>query len=101
CTPSPICTECRPGSCTDPQAGSKIGLTDRECQLVLLLRGEMTNKHIGYHLRLSVNTVRNPKARIMRKAGVCNASGLVRRLCENRFIVENESFWRVTGSFDA
>lgn len=100
-TPSPISTDFRLGSCTDTQGGSKIVLTEREYQIVQLLRGEMTNKQIGYHLRLSVNTVRNHKARIMRKAGVCNASGLVRMLCENRFIVENESFWRVTGSFDA
>lgn len=65
----------------------KVGLTQREFDIVNLLCKELTNKQIGYFLNLSQNTVRNHKVRIMHKAGVKSTPGLVRMAYENLFFV--------------
>jgi DNA-binding NarL/FixJ family response regulator len=67
----------------------KIELSPREYAIVDLLCKEFTNKQIGYHLGLSLNTIRNHKVRIMHKAGVKSTPGLVRMAYEDRFVLDD------------
>lgn len=73
----------------EQQERRKIGLTQREFEIVKLLCRELTNKQIAYHLGLSQNTIRNHKVRIMHKAGAKSTPGLVRMAYENLFYVHD------------
>ncbi len=63
-------------------------LSAREVSIVELICKEYTNKQIGYELCLSEHTVRNHKVRIMRKLGVKNASGLVKRAFQSGYVIQ-------------
>lgn len=81
-------TDCSDQQCSMGQGdGRKIGLTQREFDIVNLLCREFTNKQIGYQLGLSQNTIRNHKVRIMNKATAKSTAGLVRMAYENLFFV--------------
>lgn len=69
----------------------KVELTEREYAIVELVCKEFTNKQIGHALRLSENTVRNHKVRIMRRAGVKNTPGLVKLAYQNAFSVRKRA----------
>jgi DNA-binding NarL/FixJ family response regulator len=63
-------------------------LSAREVTIVELICKEYTNKQIGYELCLSEHTIRNHKVRIMRKMGVKNASGLVKRAFQSGYVMQ-------------
>lgn len=62
--------------------GAELGLSQREQQLVGLLRERLTNKEIAMRLGLSENTVKNHVHRILRKVGAPDRSSVVNR-CES------------------
>ena len=47
----------------------KYHITEREFDVIKLIRKGMTNKEIGYELGISVNTVNNHIANIFQKTG--------------------------------
>ncbi len=51
-------------------------LTDRECEVLRLIAGGRTNKHIARELNLSVKTVEKHRSNIMKKLGIHNACAL-------------------------
>ena len=59
------------------QAKTKLGLTNREQQLLLLISRGLTNKEIASHLQLSDQTVRNHVHRMLRKLGADNRHAAV------------------------
>lgn len=63
-----------------------IELTGREYSIVHLVRKGLSNKQISQELGLSENTIRNNKARLMRKLGVKNTASLVTFTFENRVL---------------
>lgn len=62
--------------------GAELGLSRREQQMVELLRERLTNKEIAARLNLSEQTVKNHVHHILRKIGVSNRFGIVKR-CES------------------
>lgn len=58
-------------------ARSKLGLTNREQQLVGLISQGMTNKEIASELQLAENTVRNHVHRMLRKVGATHRLAVV------------------------
>jgi DNA-binding NarL/FixJ family response regulator len=58
-------------------ARSKLGLTNREQQLVGLISQGMTNKEIANELQLAENTVRNHVHRMLRKVGATHRLAVV------------------------
>jgi two-component system, NarL family, response regulator DegU len=64
----------------------KLDFSKRELDIVQLLCREFTNQDISKELSLSVNTIRNHRVRIMRKAGVKSVSGLVMYAVQNGLI---------------
>lgn len=58
-------------------ARSKLGLTNREQQLVGLISRGMTNKEIARELQLAENTVRNHVHRMLRKLGATHRLAVV------------------------
>ena len=64
---------------------SKFHITEREFEVIKLIRKGMTNKEIGYELGISVNTVNNHIANIFQKTGVRSRIDLLNVL--------NEALW--------
>lgn len=64
---------------------SKYHITEREFDVIKLIRKGMTNKEIGYELGISVNTVNNHIANIFQKTGVRSRIDLLNVL--------NEALW--------
>ena len=64
---------------------SKFHITEREFDVIKLIRRGMTNKEIGYELGISVNTVNNHIANIFQKTGVRSRIDLLNVL--------NEALW--------
>ncbi len=58
-------------------ARSKLGLTNREQQLVGLISQGLTNKEIANELQLAENTVRNHVHRMLRKVGASHRLAVV------------------------
>lgn len=58
-------------------ARSKLGLTNREQQLVGLISQGLTNKEIASELQLAENTVRNHVHRMLRKVGATHRLAVV------------------------
>jgi len=58
-------------------ARSKLGLTNREQQLVGLISQGLTNKEIANELQLAENTVRNHVHRMLRKVGATHRLAVV------------------------
>ena len=63
----------------------KYHITEREFDVIKLIRKGMTNKEIGYELGISVNTVNNHIANIFQKTGVRSRIDLLNVL--------NEALW--------
>lgn len=59
------------------QARERLGLTNREQQLVGLISRGLTNKEIANQLQLAENTVRNHIHRMLRKLGVSHRLAVV------------------------
>ncbi|MGV9713320.1 LuxR C-terminal-related transcriptional regulator [Gordonia sp. NPDC003424] len=67
---------------TAPQQGLTDPLTSRECEVLRLLRSELTGPEIAAELVVSLNTVRTHIKNIFRKLGVTNRRAAVRRADE-------------------
>ena len=63
-------TEVRKNSEPTLEDYSKYHITEREFEVIKLIRRGMTNKEIGFELGISVNTVNNHIANIFQKTGV-------------------------------
>lgn len=61
-------------------------LTNREIQILLLLAQAMSNKEIAKQLFISDQTVSVHRKNIMRKMGVSNAAGLIRKALDLQLI---------------
>jgi DNA-binding NarL/FixJ family response regulator len=56
----------------DGSLDEQASLTDRECELILLIGRGLSNKVIAYEMRISPNTVRAHIGNIMRKYKLSN-----------------------------
>ena len=61
----------------------KINLTNREVEILLLIKKGDTNEGIAKKLFLSINTVKTHRKNIMQKLGVSNLAGLLRFIADN------------------
>ena len=68
------------------QVDSDIVLTDREHEVLLLLKKGMTNKQIGKHLHLSPYTVRHHVSQLIKKLRVSNRAAVVASATERGLI---------------
>jgi DNA-binding NarL/FixJ family response regulator len=56
----------------DGSSDEQASLTERECQLIMLIGRGLPNKVIAYEMQISPNTVRAHIGNIMRKYKLCN-----------------------------
>ena len=56
----------------DGSLDEQASLTDRECELIILIGRGLPNKVIAYEMQISPNTVRAHIGNIMRKYKLCN-----------------------------
>ncbi len=84
----------RPASSAAPaskEAGMpRRAVTARELEVVKLVVEGMSSRQVGKRLRLSARTIETHRGRIMRKLGVDNTAGLVRRAVELGLLRESE-----------
>lgn len=53
----------------NPQPNAKFALTPRESQVAKMIAHSLTNEAIGHHLGISVETVKEHVANILKKSG--------------------------------
>jgi DNA-binding NarL/FixJ family response regulator len=61
-------------------------LTEREFEILRLIGDELSSQEIAEKLFISFHTVESHRAKLMSKAGVKNAAGLIRWATENDFL---------------
>ncbi|MBI4216598.1 MAG: response regulator transcription factor [Chloroflexi bacterium] len=61
-----------------PRSGQTKELSPRDLQVLEMVSQGLTNPQMAQFLRVSVNTVRRHRARLMRKVGVRQVGGLIR-----------------------
>jgi DNA-binding NarL/FixJ family response regulator len=64
----------------DNTPDDQVSLTERECQLILLIGRGLPNKVIAYEMQISPNTVRAHIGNIMRKYKLCNRTQIAMML---------------------
>jgi DNA-binding NarL/FixJ family response regulator len=64
----------------DGNADDQASLTERECELIMLIGRGLPNKVIAYEMQISPNTVRAHIGNIMRKYKLCNRTQIAMSL---------------------
>ena len=69
-----------------PEAGSALGLTRRQCEVLGLLAEEASNQEIADELVITVSTAKEHVGQILRKLEVSNRRAAVQRAAELRLL---------------